>query len=493
MARALAIFSVSLAAGAFLLWRALMPPAPLALPEQGLVLANVTVVQPGEARLPERRVRIEGNRIVEIAPASGAAEDAEFVGAYALPGLIDMHVHFPPDAGLRQEEIFAFLFLRHGVTSVRDAGDPDGTSSQPVRSGVREGRYPGPRSFACGPFLDHGEQRWPNSLMVGTPAEAAAAVERVADAGWDCLKVYDGLSSEVLAAIHTAADRRGLPVIGHVPRGVPFEQARLDDVQHLTGVPAVNGRTDPFPKVLEAWRRFDEARAAMIEQVSLREGIAHTPTFVTLDRGMAYEADYEALRRGPDAALLPRFYADVVWSPTQGLPFLRDRDPEDHGLMEDAYLRGTALVRRLHRAGVVIHAGTDTQIAFIVPGAALHRELRILADAAGLGPEAALAAATTVPGRSLPVAKLGRLEPGAPADLVLYRADPTRDLAALDDLLGVVADGRLYRRAELDAQLDRYRAYYRSAVFDRLSTWLVRRVMAQMFADQDSAAEAGSE
>jgi imidazolonepropionase-like amidohydrolase len=149
--------------------------------------------------------------------------------------------------------------------------------------------------------------------------------------------------------------------------------------------------------------------------------------------------------------------------------------------MRDAYLAGTKLVGRMHRAGVAIHAGTDTQIAFIVPGIALHRELRILSEEAGLGPEDALAAATTVPGRALPVAQLGRIEPGAPADVVLFRRDPTRDLAALDEIVGVVADGRLYRRADLDAQLERYRAYYGNPVFDRVSKALARRALARIF------------
>ena len=50
-------------------------------------------------------------------------------------------------------------------------------------------------------------------------------------------------------------------------------------------------------------------------------------------------------------------------------------------------------VKRLHEAGVELHTGTDTLVAFIVPGAALHRELRLLAQA-GLTPEQALAVST---------------------------------------------------------------------------------------------------
>lgn len=477
LALALVVLLVLLAVAGAAVWRALVPPDPLPLPPRGLVLADVTVVQPGEGRLPGRRVVVEGGTIASIGPASGG--DA-FAGTFALPGLIDMHVHFPPETGLRQTELFAFLHLRHGVTSVRDAGDPDGTATAPARDGVREGRFPGPRVFACGPLVDGPGAVWSNSVVLREPAEAEPAVARLAEAGFDCVKVYDSLGADVLAAVREAARRHGLPVIGHVPRAAPFEEARLDDVQHLTGVLARAGEPLPFPESLIGWRAFDEARARFVTGISLAFDIAHTPTLVASERAAAMR-DYEAVRRSPDALLLPRFYRDVVWSPGEGLPFLRNREERIYDLFEAALAGGQELVARMHRAGVRIHAGTDAQVPFVVPGAALHRELRLLAEA-GLGPEGALAAATSVPGASLGVPGLGRLEVGAPADLLLFREDPSVDLAHLDTLEAVVTDGRLYRRADLDAQLERYRRHHEGRIFDAVSVTVARRVMARLFA-----------
>jgi imidazolonepropionase-like amidohydrolase len=202
-----------------------------------------------------------------------------------------------------------------------------------------------------------------------------------------------------------------------------------------------------------------------------------------LDRLAAVE-DYDAARAEPDAQLLPRYYRDVVWSPTEGLPFLRNRTAEDYAYYREGLTRGSALVARMHRAGVPIYAGTDTQVPFQVPGAALHRELRLLA-AAGLGPDGALAAATTLPGQTLGVPGLGRVEPGSPADLLVFREDPTLDLDALGTLEAVIADGRLYRVADLEAQLDRYRKHHEGRIFDAVSTALVRRVLGRIFADTE--------
>ncbi|MBW2317059.1 MAG: hypothetical protein JRH10_23105, partial [Deltaproteobacteria bacterium] len=256
------------------------------------------------------------------------------------------------------------------MTTVRDAADVDGTSSQTVRTAVPEGRFPGPRSFACGPLVEGAGGLWPNTVHVLDAASAEAAVAEIAGDGWDCVKVYNTLPAEALVGVHAAADRLGLPVIGHVPTATSFEEARLDDTQHLVGVARAKGDTRDFPAILSGWRSFGPADSARVIEASLRLGLAHTPTFVTLERGFAYR-DYAALRESADVKLLPPYYRDIIWSPTEGIPFLRGQGEAEFQLKEDAYLVATQLVGEMHRAGVTIHAGTDTQIPYIVPGAAL--------------------------------------------------------------------------------------------------------------------------
>jgi imidazolonepropionase-like amidohydrolase len=460
---------------------ALLSTPPLALPPPGAVLANVTVINPGLGRMEGRTLRIAGDRIASIdaVPAAPGA-DARFAGAYLIPGLIDMHVHFPPDTPLHQTELFAFLFLYHGVTTVRDAADIDGTATAPAREGIRDGAFPGPRVFACGPLIDGPGPIWKNSLVVSEPGQAAAAVAKVAENGFDCVKVYDSLSAESLAAVQAAARERGLPVIGHVPRRVPFEVARLDDVQHLTGVAPSppGGDLRPFPKNMVAWREVDDARMDFIVETSKRFGIAHTPTLVAGERLRALQ-DFAALRESPDAKLLPRFYRDVVWGLSAGVPVVRRLEAEDFPVLTEAGLRGLALVSRLHAAGVPVFAGTDTTNPFVVPGASLWRELRLF-ETAGLTPEQALAAATSLPGAFLRLPGLGRLEPGAPADLLVLREDPTRSLDALSSLEAVIANGRLYTRAQLDAQLARYREHSEGAFYDAFSALMARRALERL-------------
>ncbi|MCZ6462730.1 MAG: amidohydrolase family protein [Proteobacteria bacterium] len=475
--RAVLVVVVLLAIAVLVVWRSLTPVPPLALPESGAVLSGVTMVNPGLDRRDGVEIRVVGSRIHTIASAS-VGESGPYAGAYVLPGLVDMHVHFPPDSPLRQAELFAFLFLYHGITTVRDAGDVDGTATGPAREGVESGAFPGPRIFACGPFIDGEDPLWPNSEIIRGPGDARRAVEALAEGGFDCVKVYGRLSASGLEAVRGEAQKHGLPLIGHVPFSVSYEKARLDDVQHMTRMP-VSPIDDErgFPALMVDWRNLDEERTEFLVQTTLEFGIANTPTLIVTEQ-FAAMADYEALRASPDAQLLPRLYRDVVWSPVEGLPSLRTLGEEDFAALRDARAPRMALIKRLHRAGARIHVGSDVQNPFVIPGASLHRELALLVEA-GLTPEEAWQAATRVSGGFL-APGLGRIVEAAPADLLVFREDPTRDLAALDTLEAVIAQGRLYSREALDAQLARYRAQFENPIYDAVSVFVARRLMARI-------------
>ena len=109
--------------------------------------------------------------------------------------------------------------------------------------------------------------------------------------------------------------------------------------------------------------------------------------------------------------------------------------------------------RLLHEAGVVLLAATDVGIPMLVPGLSLHEELALLVEA-GLTPLEALRTATVNPARILGIAdSLGTIEAGKLADLVILDANPLADIVNTRRIRAVVADGRLYRRADIDRLL----------------------------------------
>jgi imidazolonepropionase-like amidohydrolase len=110
-------------------------------------------------------------------------------------------------------------------------------------------------------------------------------------------------------------------------------------------------------------------------------------------------------------------------------------------------------VPALHRAGVVLLAGSDAPIPAIIPGFGYHDELELL-HRAGLSPIEVLKIATLNAAIVTSTeARRGRIRTGLDADLLLLESDPRADLGALQQRAGVMVAGRWYTQAALDASL----------------------------------------
>ena len=112
------------------------------------------------------------------------------------------------------------------------------------------------------------------------------------------------------------------------------------------------------------------------------------------------------------------------------------------------------LVRRMQQRGVRILAGTDTPIAYCLPGFALHDELALLVES-GLSPAEALRTATWNPAEFLHLtAEYGSLEPGKVADLVVLDANPLLAISNTTRIYAVVRRGHAIDAAALQRMLE---------------------------------------
>lgn len=444
------------------------PPAPHPAPGQdGSTFYDVTVIQPGEWRLTNQTLRVARGQIASIAPSS--AQPGPYAGMFLLPGFVNMHVHHPPQSIPVSQELFPLLFLMHGVTTVRDAGDLDGETVQPLRNAIRRGDVAGPRIFACGPFVDGLKPTWESSIVVANSSAAAGVVERIASAGYDCLKVYDSIQPNVLQALVAAAKKKKLSVIGHVPFRVAYPGG-ISDVQHFSGVQFLPGiGPADFESQIEQWGRLTSTKISHLAQTIVESGTANTPTLITRAKGSLL-GNYKALRKSKHANLLPRFFRDVIWNPVDGLP--KNTSPTHLRNLRLAVAKEQQLVKALFDKGAILHIGTDTMTSFVVPGADMIEEMTLFAEA-GLSPESVLKLATSDAGKTL-LPNLGRLERGAPADFLLFSRDPTQDLRNLSSLEAVIADGRLYTKQELSRRFTRLRDHWSHWFVDPLLTEAVR-------------------
>ena len=475
----LAVLAVALAAA---LYFAIRPPAPLPSRSGGRRWTTSPSSFPAGRRAEHRRLVVAGEHDRERSGPRATA--GPFAGMYVLPGLADLHVHFPPAALPGQTELFAFLFLYHGVTAVRDAGDVDGTASEPARRGIAEGRFPGPRVLACGPFVDGEPPLWKNSLRRAQPRGGPAAVEPIADAR---LRLREGVQrarrrdarrgARGGARARPAADRPR--AVARALRGGATRRRAAPDRR---AAPAPPTRTCAFPRMLRDVGALDDERLEQLIADSERSDRSRiTPTLVTHRPADPQRGLRGACSREPDvaasAALLPRGGVEPERRHERRRPA---STPEDFAMVRRAFARDEA-----HACGALLRAGAPRStpaptrcVAFVVPGASLHRELRLLrrrrlharrrpsrSRCAPRPPTSACRASA-------------RCAPGAPAELLIFRDDPPGASTRWRRLAGVVRDGRLYPRDALDAQLARYRAHFDGALYDAIVTPLVRRALA---------------
>lgn len=456
-----------------------------------VAIRGVTVVDVTDGSLhPEHTVLVTGNRIAAVGPTHEVAvpDDAavvEAAGRYLIPGLWDMHVHSVAAVDAANPAIAAqdwhfLLFLAHGVTGVRNMGD--GTVdvtldlSKSIRRQLAEGSLRGPPRFlTAGPTID-GDPYLGRStkLVVRTAPDARAAVERLASNGADLIKVYENLSRDAYFAITDEARRRGIPVDGHVPFRVTPEEA-ADAGQRTAEHPEAlavgcstaaepererfagelarhNGLAGSTELLLMQIRHYralydsrDPAACALAFKVYRENGVAVTADLLVYHHIVHAEqllSDTARIQLVPEA--IRRSWKDYLDS---------KKLEEFQSILRPIIPLELENVRLANEAGVMLLAATDVEFPMGIPGYALHEELVRLVEA-GLTPLEALQTATLNPVRVLKMAEsLGTIEPGKLADLVLLDANPLQDIRNTQRIRAVVADGRLFRRADLDQLL----------------------------------------
>jgi hypothetical protein len=395
-------------------------------------------------------VVIDGERIREVAvgalvPPPGA-QVVEGRGRTLLPGLIDMHSH-------AVSALAARLYLANGVTSVRFAGnDPDSVLA--LRDAVAAGRTPGPRVFSLGPLLDGVSPDYPAmSWALASGPDARRAVRRLRDEyRVDGIILTQKPALEVARAAVDEAHSLGLGATGQTwslsaREAVSLGYDGLENTSRLPEAPGVlaEARLLGYRTISERsamlgllWARADRARLEAVGHQMARYGTYLVPTFAGMDgilgrynRQIRADRDTRSLppaaRRDLLAWLGRRFFG-AEWTPGDFARWARGRARYQRFVGDYARLGGRVLV------------GTDA----VKPcaGFLLHEELRRL-RASGLPVTAVLRAATAAAADTLGRPDLGRIAPGATADLVLVAGDPLRRLSATRAVQAVIVGGRL--------------------------------------------------
>jgi len=409
-----------------------VPKGPLLIEHANLFDAESGAMKPGSSVLVEgRTIRAVGaDGSIDI-PAATQRIDAG--GRALVPGLWDMHSHPDPADGL--------LLLAAGVTGVRDmAAEP--AKRERMRT-WDTGETLGPRIVYAGIVDGPGPFQGPTQVLADTEAEARAAVDAMADAGFVLVKVYSSVKPELVLHIIDEAGKRGLRVGGHIPAGMTAEQAvraGYDEVQHMNML-FLNFMFDQVPDtrtparltaVADGAADLDFADAKTREFVALLASrrITVDPTLQLFENLIVDRAGSMATAYAPIADRLPPTVRRGLLE--GGLPVTPEQEPR----YRDSFAAMLRMLTELHRAGVPIVAGTDS-----LGGFALMRELELYVKAGIPAPEVLRMATLGAARAAGQGERLGSIVPGKLADFILVDGDPSADPGALRNLRLVVKDG----------------------------------------------------
>lgn len=404
------------------------------LPSGSFAVEGVRLFDGSEV-LEGATVLVRDGRVTEVGigvHVSGGVPVVAGEGRTLLPGFVDAHVHTFDPAALIQA-------LALGVTVQLDMFTaPDVLSQwrQEQVAGQASHRAdilgPGYLATAAG---GHGTQYGMPVPTVDAPVQAGPWVAARVEEGADYIKIVleDGsahgldmasLDDAILQALVEAAHAHGLKAVVHVSTLADAEralEAGADGLVHLW--------VDRVPSE-DFVRRMAEAGMFVVPTLTVLEGMLGGVPGGDAAASLL-DADDVASLLGPSARQ----------GLSQSLP--RGGGLDWEGVKETVQL--------LRDAGVPLLTGSDAPNPGTTFGASVHRELELLVQA-GVTPLEALQGATSAPADAF-VFPGGRVQAGAPANLLLVEGDPTTDILATRRILGVWKEGRPLQREEERARV----------------------------------------
>ena len=428
-----------------------------------IVLHNATMID-GTGAAPRESVDIvvRDGRIAQIEDtAHSKTPDGAHVidgsGKYVIPGLIDMHAHMAGDVlnekgepGDRWNRDIALSFLntllRFGVTTVRDPGAITADALL-LRRLLENGEVDGPRFITAGRILNDSDFSPPGFAPVHDEAHVRDEIRWQAIAGVDAIKVYSSMPPNLVAVAIDEAHRRGLPIIGHLGRTTWTEAARLgiDGVEHAAPwsrvyVKASDREAMPnsmFGRVYWLEHLDDAAIDEMIAALVEHHVVVDPTLMATMQT--KFWADDKRWTENADLAFVPESLRKG-WAAGG---FTKDWTPEQFAEAKRSWPILLSLIKKMYDRGVTIVVGTDTPTAWIVPGASLHDEMKLLNDA-GIPPLAVIRIATFNAARALHREnEFGSIRTGLRADLVVLSKNPIESIANTRTIDLVIQNGRV--------------------------------------------------
>lgn len=350
-----------------------------------------------------------------FADAAEASEEIDCSGLFAIPGLIDAHIHLCLNPEIRdpfeqdkpssdelkvQMRQRTLAMVQAGITTARDLGG-GAHLELAIRDEINRGETTGPRLLCAGqPITSPGGHCHFWGGEAASTSDALAVLERQQASGVDLIKIM------VTGGNITPGSR---------PEDSQFEDETVNEV-----VRAARQQSFTVAAHCHGTRGIRQAAAAGVTTIE------HCSWVGEQGWGRAF-----------DPSVVQMIVGNNVWvSPTINSGWRRFQQTEFVEMVQANY-------EKMKSAGVLLIASTDAGIPNVHHND-LPRALPEFARFAGLTPVQVLRAATSDCAQAIGVGHIaGRISHGYSADLVLYTDNPLQDLTVLQKPHQVICRGEL--------------------------------------------------
>ncbi|HKV95010.1 MAG TPA: amidohydrolase family protein [Candidatus Angelobacter sp.] len=418
-----------------------------------IALEHVRVIDgTGAPAQADQTIVISGGKITAIGkagavPVPADANRMDFTGYSALPGLVGMHDHlfYPAGGGLYHDMPFSFprLYLALGVTTIRTTGSIEPYTDLEIKRAIDEGKIPGPKMNATGPYLEGEGIPLLQLHQLTGPDDAVRTVEYWIAEGARSFKAYNFITRAELKAAIDTAHKHGIKVTGHLC-SIGFREAAelgIDDLEHGLTVD-----TEFFPgKKPDVCPNPNQAAAAAAKLEISSEPI-QTTIKTLVDKHVALTSTLPVFEQfvtsRPD---VPQKVLDLL-SDDARKAYLAARkriaESKQPSPWPTMFQKEMEFERAFAKTGGTLLAGLDpTGIGGIIAGFGDLREVELLVEA-GFTPLEALKIATMNGAQFLGEADhIGSLTPGKQADIMLVKGDPSTKISDIENVELVFKDG----------------------------------------------------
>lgn len=383
-----------------------------AAPEKGILLSGATVLDGLGGRVEGAYVWIRGERIAYAGPSRpdlpSGVRTLDMRGTTVLPGLIDTHIHcaggdyFPGYeseplelAVLRTAQVLRRT-LWNGITTVRTAASRDWIDIQ-VRDAITLGLIAGPRVLASGRGITiTGGHMHAVCLAADGPEQMRWAIREHARRGADSIKLM------MSAGVATA--------------GRSVQASQYDE-------------TEARMAVTEAHRAGRRVLTHAIGREAIALAVAAGVD--SIDHGTYLDEPIVQQMRDRGTVLVPTFCPTYYYTQVREAEDWRIERSEQ---VVEPHRRSFELAME---HGVTIAMGSDCGAPSRMPNGRNALELRLMVEA-GMDPGTAIRAGTSIAADLIGLPEIGRIQPGAVADVIAVRGDPLRHMSLLESAVHLV-------------------------------------------------------